>query len=253
MPWYVADYLADTTHLTTEQHGAYCLLLMAAWKRAGRLPGDEEELAQIARLDAKKWAAHREKLLKFFKVDDGEYVQKRLSEEYAKAVRLYESKVENGRNGGRKPKRHESETKPVGSFSVNRSGGLDETQSQPRSTNVEEGVTRAGEACMEMRKAGVAAVNPSHPDLLALLQAGVEPSAFGDLAREILPGKSVAQPFPYLLTVMRGRLTAAPIAPSGAQPRRTVHDERAATIAAATGANRKPDERDITADSAVVG
>lgn len=38
------------------------------------------------------------------------------------------------------------------------------------------------------------------------------------------------------------------------QTRRSIHDERAATIAAATGANRqRPAERDITPDSAVVG
>ena len=36
--------------------------------------------------------------------------------------------------------------------------------------------------------------------------------------------------------------------------RRSIHDEREATIAAATGANRRrPAERDITADSTVVG
>ena len=32
MQFYVADYLADTTHLTAEEHGAYMLLLFSYWQ-----------------------------------------------------------------------------------------------------------------------------------------------------------------------------------------------------------------------------
>lgn len=49
MPFYVGDYLSDTMHLTTEQHGAYLLLLLHQWKKGHFL---EEEISSIAKLAA---------------------------------------------------------------------------------------------------------------------------------------------------------------------------------------------------------
>jgi uncharacterized protein YdaU (DUF1376 family) len=40
MPFYVGDYLSATGRLTTEQHGAYLLILLDYWKN-GPPPNDD--------------------------------------------------------------------------------------------------------------------------------------------------------------------------------------------------------------------
>lgn len=63
MPLYIADYLADTTRLTTEQHGAYLLLIMDYW-RNGPLPDDDGALSQITRMQPAAWKKNRVMLVR---------------------------------------------------------------------------------------------------------------------------------------------------------------------------------------------
>ena len=55
MPLYVGDYLGDTGHLTTAQHGAYLLLMMHYWRK-GELPDDDRQLSKITKLPLRTWA-----------------------------------------------------------------------------------------------------------------------------------------------------------------------------------------------------
>lgn len=84
MPLYVADYLADTSRLTTEQHGAYLLILMDYW-RNGAPSDDDQELAQISKLSIDAWSIVRAKLERLFDVRDGHWYHCRVEEELAKA------------------------------------------------------------------------------------------------------------------------------------------------------------------------
>lgn len=84
MPLYIADYLADTSRLTTEQHGAYLLLLIDYW-RNGSLPDDDAVLAQITRLSPDAWSNARSTLQAFFKHEGGRWVHGRVEAELLKA------------------------------------------------------------------------------------------------------------------------------------------------------------------------
>lgn len=86
MPLYIGDYLSDTMHLTTEQHGAYLLLIMAYWKNGGPLPGGDAQLAAISRMSIDAWSIAKEVLVNFFCIsEDGKWVNKRADLEMASA------------------------------------------------------------------------------------------------------------------------------------------------------------------------
>lgn len=99
MPLYVGEYLADTTNLNTEQHGAYFLMLLAAWKRGGKLPNDDGQLASITKLAPGRWKAHKAILLELFRMEDGALVHKRVTQEREKAQAISEKKAQSGASG----------------------------------------------------------------------------------------------------------------------------------------------------------
>ena len=96
MPLYVADYLADTGHLSTVEHGAYLLLIMHYWQN-GALPADEVKLARICRLPPREWAVVRETLADFFQPG---WRHERIERELSAAREAYERRAKAGRKGG---------------------------------------------------------------------------------------------------------------------------------------------------------
>ena len=99
LPFYVGDYLRDTGHLSTEQHGAYLLLLMACWTH-GRLPDNDRQLAAIAKASQKKWEKLRQNVEGFFYLKgDGYWRQKRIDFERQRAENIRAVRSKSGSKG----------------------------------------------------------------------------------------------------------------------------------------------------------
>lgn len=84
MQLYVADYLADTPHLTTEEHGAYLLLLFSYWQTGKPLRVDR--LAHTARLSNERWTSVQRSLNEFFKEVDGVWIHLRVEKDLEKVA-----------------------------------------------------------------------------------------------------------------------------------------------------------------------
>jgi uncharacterized protein YdaU (DUF1376 family) len=102
IPFYVGDYLADTTHLTRSEHGAYLLLLMAMWRGGGKLAADDDRLARLAHCSDAEWAGMRSTILSFFRCRGGVLRQKRLTAEYAKYTDTIAKRSAAGKRNARK-------------------------------------------------------------------------------------------------------------------------------------------------------
>jgi len=99
MPLYVTDYLGDTMHLSTTQHGAYLLLLLACWKSDGVLPDDDAQLAAITRLSLADWKKNAAVLRRFFSLTEQGLEHGRVRKELDKAVALSNKRAAVGAAG----------------------------------------------------------------------------------------------------------------------------------------------------------
>lgn len=102
MPLFIGPYLADTMHLSRDQHGGYLLLLMAYWREGGPLPDDDAFLASVTKCSAAEWRKMRPVLARFFQIVDGRWTQKRADVEIARAIELKTKRTEAGETGAKK-------------------------------------------------------------------------------------------------------------------------------------------------------
>jgi uncharacterized protein YdaU (DUF1376 family) len=97
MPLFVGDYLRDTRHLTTLQHGAYLLLIMEYWSK-GKLPSTDSERRRVTAMTTKQWLTNRSAIAAMFGPD---WRHDRIERELQKANDLRLKRAVFGAKGGR--------------------------------------------------------------------------------------------------------------------------------------------------------
>jgi uncharacterized protein YdaU (DUF1376 family) len=82
IPLFGDAYLADTRHLSLEEHGAYLQLLMIAWRMPNcAIPDDDKRLAMMLSITPKKWATLKPQVMAFWNHSEAGWQQKRLLKE----------------------------------------------------------------------------------------------------------------------------------------------------------------------------
>lgn len=99
MPMFWGDYLRDTSHLTTIEHGAYMLLIGHYWTSGKPLPKDDARLAAITRLGVSTWRKIAATILAFFHDAADGWRHKRIDAELERARRNIEKRSQAGKKG----------------------------------------------------------------------------------------------------------------------------------------------------------
>ena len=84
IPLYIADYLADTAHLTRAQSGSYLYLLMNYWQTGKALDNKGDRLAIVARMSPEEWAVEKPILAEFFTVKGNKWTHHRVEADLEK-------------------------------------------------------------------------------------------------------------------------------------------------------------------------
>jgi uncharacterized protein YdaU (DUF1376 family) len=102
MKFHIGDYLGDTMHLTTFQHGIYVLLIMHAFKH-GSLPVDEAALRRIAKVPSVMlWRKTAPPVLALWHLENGVLRHTRIDSTRDEAKRISGKRQSAGKSGASK-------------------------------------------------------------------------------------------------------------------------------------------------------
>ena len=238
LPLWVGPYLADTQHLTRDEHGGYFLLLLAYWRNGGPLLDDDKRLASITKSTAKEWKKLKPILSEFFIVADGRWTQKRMEKELAASManlaqKSLAGKASAEKRWGKVPAHpgNEVETGVMTDAVADRqrqgnSTTTTSTSTTPASLSTTSpknphpaepvietlgptkrvGLADSSEACLAMEKAGITDCNPDHPVFISLLSAG---ATVGELQQAAFESVRRQKGFAYAIGIVVNQRKAA--------------------------------------------
>jgi len=83
LPLFPRDYIADTRHLSLEEHGAYLQLLQFAWLTPEcRIVDNDRRICAMLNITPRRWQRIKPAVMAFWTLDDGYWYQPRLHREY---------------------------------------------------------------------------------------------------------------------------------------------------------------------------
>lgn len=237
---HIGDYLKDTAHLSLLEHGVYGRLLDVYYTRESAIP-DTQAARLIGARTKDELAAMRAVLDEFFTLDGGHWHQARCDAEiesfHGKQAEKGDTK-EAAKERQRRARERRAQlfealrshgvTMPYKATTAELEAELSRITSQRVTRDESQGVTRddtatqtpvpshqtpesashsarepspAAAVTMALNGRGILG-NPSHPTLIALVEAGATPQEFLDAAPA---AKGKSRPFEYLLSVVSGR------------------------------------------------
>lgn len=212
----LGDYAKKAGRLSMLQHGSYTLLIDACYDRE-QFPTMEEAIDWTWASSTVEIEAVEFVLRKFFVLEDGRYVQKRIQEE----ISDYHAKSETNariaaeREANRKAKSTKRERFVDASMEEKHEAPPNQepsTKNHQPSTTHSAGVCEftAGQVCKAMKQAGIGDVSPGNQTLKTLIDAGATLDEFTGAAAKAV---SSQKGFAYALGIVkRDREQAAAMA-----------------------------------------
>lgn len=202
----LGDYAKKAGRLSMLQHGSYTLLIDACYDRE-QFPTLEEAIdwtwaSSTAEIEAVEFV-----LRKFFVLEDGRYVQKRIQEEisdyHAKSetnARIAAKRESNRKEKSTKRERNVDDASPSKHEPPPNQEPITKNQEpiNTHSASVRESTT--GQICKAMKQLGIGDVNPGNQTLKTLIDAGATLDEFTGAAAKAAEG---GKGFTYALGIVR--------------------------------------------------
>jgi len=110
LPLHTDALLADTSHMSAEQFGAYVRLLLVAWRHGAKLTNDADELARIAGVSRRRWDEIAPVVMRPMTIVGAQISQKRLTDTWMRVLEIRRHRSQNGRKAWSKRRHKQGDT-----------------------------------------------------------------------------------------------------------------------------------------------